>query len=112
MCYVRRLISDYKIVFFEVVNPSRPSEPQDPHALVVLCEKELLAFDLTDKRHSQLTIAHTLDFHYTNITTISVFSNVSDDILSTITSLKSKQEVKEKINKQVLNLTYSLAHLS
>ena len=75
--------------------------PQNPKSLIVLCEKGLGAYSLDEKQLCTLHVPHPLDLHSSPITCLHVISNVSDEIISSMMSLQSKQEVEEKATGKV-----------
>ena len=62
----------------------------------MLCEKGLIAYSLDEKQLCTLHVPHPLDLHSSPVTCLHVISNVSDEIISSMMSLQSKQEVEGK----------------
>ena len=73
-----------------------PPVPQSPESLLVLCEGGLFAYSLNEKQLCTLHVPHPLDLHSAPVTCLHVVSNVSDEIISSMMSLQSKEEVEGK----------------
>jgi hypothetical protein len=71
------------------------SSPEDD-SVVVLCDKGLKAYSLSSKQNTPLSIPYPLDLHTSPVTCLSIVSNVSDEITSTLMSMRSKCEVEER----------------
>ena len=70
--------------------------PQKPKSLLILCEKELMVFDISEveKYNPQYNVPFVLDLHKPAVTSMEYVNECPDNLISSLHSCKSRKLVK------------------
>ncbi|XP_072901466.1 syntaxin-binding protein 5-like isoform X7 [Hemitrygon akajei] len=87
---------DYPIVdFLTLCETPYPNEFQDPYAVVVLLEKDLIVIDLTQNNFPIFENPYPMDVHESPVTCSEYFADCPPDLIPALYSIGAKQQKKQ-----------------
>ncbi|XP_062906719.1 syntaxin-binding protein 5-like isoform X9 [Mobula hypostoma] len=87
---------DYPIVdFLTLCETPYPNEFQDPYAVVVLLEKDLIVVDLTQNNFPIFENPYPMDVHESPVTCSEYFADCPPDLIPALYSIGAKQQKKQ-----------------
>ena len=91
-------IYKHKAFYYYVIDVAR----QKPKSVLVLCEEELVVFDISTVDNLHCKIPFVLDLHKPAVTSMEYVNECPDSVISSLYSVRSKQLVKNTHLKVVL----------
>uniref|UniRef100_A0A4W3GY04 Syntaxin binding protein 5L n=1 Tax=Callorhinchus milii TaxID=7868 RepID=A0A4W3GY04_CALMI len=87
---------DYPVVdFLTLCETPYPNEFQDPYAVVVLLEKDLIVVDLTQSNFPIFENSYSMDIHESPVTCSEYFADCPPDLIPALYSVGAKQQKKQ-----------------